>query len=85
MQFEITKTWNGKHLEHLPAQLSFNAAKDGLEFRVNAPFFNDPGNPGGEPGQPFQNLWDYEGKVYRFQQQLRNPLFPWQFKTKYNM
>ena len=26
---------------------------------VDAPFFNDPPNPGGKPGEPFPQLWDY--------------------------
>lgn len=67
MQFEITKTWNSRNLDHPPVQLSIKAAKDGLEIIVKAPFFNDPGNPGGESGQPFQNLWDDEGKACTFQ------------------
>ncbi|XP_072039452.1 UPF0462 protein C4orf33 homolog [Amphiura filiformis] len=29
-------------------------------MEVTAPFFNDPGNPGGEPGKPFWELWEYE-------------------------
>ena len=61
MHFQITRSWNGTNVDHRPVQLSFEAVNEGLEMRVTAPFFNDPGNPGGEPGQPFQNLWEYEG------------------------
>ena len=61
MHFQITRSWNGTNVDHPPVQLTFEAVNEGLEMRVTAPFFNDPGNPGGEPGQPFQNLWEYEG------------------------
>lgn len=57
----ITKTWNGSNIDHRPVRLVFAQATSGIEIRVDAPFFNDPGNPGGEPGQPFNGLWDYEG------------------------
>jgi hypothetical protein len=30
---------------------------------MNAPFFNDPPNPGGPAGEPFPGLWEYEGKT----------------------
>ncbi|XP_062572916.1 UPF0462 protein C4orf33 homolog [Saccostrea cucullata] len=56
----ITKTWNGSDINHPPVRLVLAHATDGLEIRVHAPFFNDPGNPGGQPGQPFDGLWDYE-------------------------
>jgi hypothetical protein len=61
MNFNITKTWNGSSVDHPPIQLAFSATENGLNMRVESPFFNDPGNPGGKPGQPFQSLWDYEG------------------------
>lgn len=64
MNFNITKTWNGSNIDHPPVQLAFLTAENGLNMRVESTFFNDPGNPGGEPGQPFQNLWDYEGIQY---------------------
>lgn len=73
MQFEIMKTWNSRNLDHQPVRLSFKTAKDGLEIGVKAPFFNDPGNPGGEPGQPFQNLWDYEGNACTFISKMKEP------------
>lgn len=57
----ITKTWNGSNIDHRPVRLIFAQATGGIEIRVDAPFFNDPGNPGGQPGQPFDGLWDYEG------------------------
>ena len=31
-----------------------------MEIRVDAPFYGDPPPPGGEPGQPYDKLWDYE-------------------------
>lgn len=57
----ITKTWNGSNIDHRPVRLIFAQATGEIEIRVDAPFFNDPGNPGGQPGQPFDGLWDYEG------------------------
>ncbi|XP_048778108.2 UPF0462 protein C4orf33 homolog [Ostrea edulis] len=56
----ITKTWNNLDVNHPPVRLVLAKATGGLEIRVNAPFFNDPSNPGGQPGQPFNGLWDYE-------------------------
>lgn len=56
----ITKTWNGSNIDHRPVRLVFAQATGGIEIRVKAPFFNDPGNPGGQPGEPFNGLWDYE-------------------------
>jgi len=32
-----------------------------FEMNVEAAFFDDPGNPDGEVGQPFHGLWEYEG------------------------
>ncbi|XP_061189290.1 UPF0462 protein C4orf33 homolog [Saccostrea echinata] len=60
MNYKITKTWNGSDVDHPYVQLTLHAAESGVEVRVKAPFFNDPGNPGGEDGKPFPNLWDYE-------------------------
>ena len=57
----ITRTWNGTHVHHRPVQIIFAKASGGLNITVNAPFFNDPKNPGGQPGQPFDGLWEYEG------------------------
>nr|XP_022320679.1 UPF0462 protein C4orf33 homolog [Crassostrea virginica] len=56
----ITRTWNGTHVHHRPVQIIFAKASGGLNITVNAPFFNDPKNPGGQPGQPFDGLWEYE-------------------------
>jgi hypothetical protein len=36
---------------------------DGVKLLIEAPFFDDPPNPGGTPGEPFYGLWDYEGNV----------------------
>ena len=33
---------------------------------MNAPFFNDPPNPGGPAGEPFPGLWEYEGNYTFF-------------------
>ena len=31
-----------------------------LEVSIVAPFYDDPAPPGGQPGQPYFKLWDYE-------------------------
>lgn len=31
-------------------------------MEVNSLYFDDPPAPPGEPGLPFDGLWDYEGK-----------------------
>ena len=67
MTFEITQRWDGRPSGHDPITVTLSTSHksdDAITLEVNAPFFNDPGNPGGEPGKPFDKLWDYEGKWY---------------------
>ncbi|XP_029439586.1 UPF0462 protein C4orf33 homolog [Rhinatrema bivittatum] len=45
---------------HEPVTIRFKPAEGGLLMEVSAPFFNDPSAPPGEPGKPFNGLWDYE-------------------------
>lgn len=63
MTFEITQRWDGRPSGHDPITVTLSTSHksdDAITLEVNAPFFNDPGNPGGEPGKPFDKLWDYE-------------------------
>jgi len=61
MDFSIDTTWNSGPLNHDPVKLTLNGQSDGsLEVEIEAPFFNDPANPGGKPGLPFFGLWEYE-------------------------
>ncbi len=68
LTFEITQQWDGSPTGHDPIMvtLSNSIKPDFITMEVNAPFFNDPGNPGGEPGKPFDKLWEYEG-WFKFQ------------------
>jgi len=60
--FTIGLTWDGKRLEHRPANISLAPVTGTEEVRlsVSAPFYDDPPPPGGLPGQAYFGLWDYE-------------------------
>ena len=61
--FQITKTWDDKPVDHLPVNISLVSHSDvGVKVLLKAPFFNDPVAPSGTPGEPFSHLWDYEGQ-----------------------
>ena len=61
MNYSINTTWDGQAIDHLPVTISMEPDRCyNLVVTVDAPFFNDPANPGGKPGQPFPQLWDYE-------------------------
>ena len=64
LTFEITQQWDGRPTGHDPITLQLSKSDENtITMEVNAPFFNDPGNPGGEAGKPFDQLWDYEGRL----------------------
>ncbi|KAK3576856.1 hypothetical protein CHS0354_012911 [Potamilus streckersoni] len=59
--YTITRTWNNQDTGHVPIQLTLQRADERhVQLTISAPFFNDPPNPGGTPGKPFPQLWDYE-------------------------
>eukprot|EP00092_Neocalanus_flemingeri_P007627 GFUD01008231.1.p1 GENE.GFUD01008231.1~~GFUD01008231.1.p1 ORF type:complete len:1056 (+),score=227.00 GFUD01008231.1:78-3170(+) len=58
--YSISNTWDGKPIDHGPAQLSFRGTKDVVEISITAPYFGDPAPPGGKPGEAYFKLWDYE-------------------------
>ncbi|KAM9192998.1 UPF0462 protein C4orf33 homolog [Mergus octosetaceus] len=60
MEFTIEHTWDDLPVSHKPVTIGLKSYDGGLLMVVNAPFFNDPPAPLGEPGKPFRNLWDYE-------------------------
>ncbi|XP_076064328.1 uncharacterized protein LOC143038676 [Oratosquilla oratoria] len=61
ISYHIEKTWNGGEIDHPPIKFTLQGhGQNELLFLVEAPFFNDPPNPGGKPGQPFLGLWNYE-------------------------
>jgi len=62
IQVSITTTWNDLHVDHRPVDIQLKPHSDNQSFQmvVKAPFFNDPVNPRGVPGEPFFGLWNYE-------------------------
>ncbi|XP_077333031.1 UPF0462 protein C4orf33 homolog [Lithobates pipiens] len=58
--YKISTTWDSKPVLHDPVTITFKPHPDGLLLKVNALFFDDPLAPPGEPGKPFNGLWDYE-------------------------
>ena len=66
MNFSVTQQWNGTPVDHEPVTLTLQPGGGGVKMVVKAPFFDDPPNPGGVPGKPFPQLWDYEGIDYRY-------------------
>ena len=66
MIFEIATRWNGKPINHAPVKLKLqNDSRDSVSLELDAPFFDDP-KPAGVAGQPFPQLWDYEGDYQLF-------------------
>ena len=61
--YHIHTNWEGSDISNEGAQIQLTQELGSLHIQVTAPFFGDPPNPGGEPGQPFPQLWDYEGEV----------------------
>ncbi|XP_041435511.1 UPF0462 protein C4orf33 homolog isoform X1 [Xenopus laevis] len=58
--YEIRTTWNSIPVLHSAVTIYFKPHVEGLIMEVNAPFFDDPKSPPGEPGEPFNGLWDFE-------------------------
>nr|XP_055131889.1 UPF0462 protein C4orf33 homolog isoform X5 [Symphalangus syndactylus] len=60
MDFKIEHTWDGFPVKHEPVFIRLNPGDRGVMMDISAPFFNDPPAPLGEPGKPFNELWDCE-------------------------
>ncbi|XP_065453783.1 UPF0462 protein C4orf33 homolog [Chrysemys picta bellii] len=60
LEYKITNTWDSIKVMHEPVIIRFKAGDQGLIMEVNSLFFDDPSAPSGEPGKPFDGLWDYE-------------------------
>ncbi|XP_062991287.1 UPF0462 protein C4orf33 homolog [Elgaria multicarinata webbii] len=60
MEFKIEHTWNSFPVTHDPVVIRLIPENGGILMEVSAPFFKDPPAPLGEPGKPFNGLWDYE-------------------------
>ena len=64
LEYKITQQWNSKSTGHDPVTLTLTPETDGVLLEIQAPFFNDPSDPGGPQGQAFPELWDYEGEQW---------------------
>ncbi|CAM1309445.1 C4orf33 (predicted) [Pycnogonum litorale] len=61
MEFAINTTWDSRALDHKPISVKFQKSDDYLKISAEAPFFDDPRPSGGSiPGQPYDELWNYE-------------------------
>ncbi|KAK2193054.1 hypothetical protein NP493_17g00019 [Ridgeia piscesae] len=60
MEFAIRTKWNSEFVDHEPITVALSSTQDGVRVTITAPFFNSPPAPGGKPGEPFPQLWDYE-------------------------
>ena len=62
MEFAIKTKWNSESVDHEPITVTLSSTQEGVRVPVAAPFFNSPPAPRGKPGEPFPQLWDYEGE-----------------------
>ncbi|XP_046394910.1 uncharacterized protein LOC124162420 isoform X2 [Ischnura elegans] len=61
LTYQIQTTWDDRPVDHEPVIITLaGKGSEGVEIKVDAPFFGVPGNPGGEPGKPFDKLWEHE-------------------------
>ncbi|XP_043917605.1 UPF0462 protein C4orf33 homolog isoform X2 [Protopterus annectens] len=60
MEFRIASTWDSFPVAHEPVVVTLKPSEGGLRMQVDAPFFDDPSAPPGEPGKPFDGLWEFE-------------------------
>uniref|UniRef100_A0A8D0H3M7 Uncharacterized protein n=1 Tax=Sphenodon punctatus TaxID=8508 RepID=A0A8D0H3M7_SPHPU len=60
MEYNIITTWDSIQVMHAPVTIRFKPGDEGLVMEVSSLFFDDPPAPPGEPGKPFDGLWDYE-------------------------
>ena len=61
--YTINTTWDGHSIDHDVVNITLTSGDDDVRVHIEAPFFNDPPNPGGAPGEPFDQLWLYEGNL----------------------
>jgi hypothetical protein len=69
-EYTISNQWDGKpqNSDNSPVTIKLERFRNehkspgGVKLIICAPFYNSPSNPGGKPGEPFPQLWDYEGK-----------------------
>jgi len=59
-EFLVGLSWDGKQTVERPAVIHFRPMGEDLEMVIEAPFYDDPAPPGGQPGKPYFKLWEYE-------------------------
>ena len=47
-------------MDHRRANISLTPGQAEVKISVSAPFYGDPAPPGGQTGQAYFGLWDYE-------------------------
>lgn len=64
MEFKIQTLWDGDSIDHDPVVIKLEGSPSGLIMTIDAPFFDDPKPLGGVAGQPYPELWNYEGTFF---------------------
>lgn len=57
------RTWDGREITKKAEVAVRKGPENNVILEVRAPFYNDPAAPKGPSGEPFPQLWDYEGKL----------------------
>ena len=58
--YTIGLTWDGKPVDHAPAQITLKGVGGDLEINIAAPYFGDPKPEGGKAGEAYWQLWEHE-------------------------
>ena len=58
--YTIGLTWDGKAVDHPPAQITMQGVRGNLEIAITAPYFGDPAPQNGKVGEAYFELWEYE-------------------------
>ena len=58
--YTIGLTWDGKPVDHPPAQVTLQGVSGNLEIAITAPYFGDPAPQGGKVGEAYFELWEHE-------------------------
>ena len=56
----IGLTWDGRPVDHPPAQITLKGVGGDLEINIAAPYFGDPKPEGGKAGEAYWQLWEHE-------------------------
>ena len=58
--YTIGLTWDGRPVDHAPAQITLKGVGGDLEIKIAAPYFGDPKPEGGKAGEAYWQLWEHE-------------------------